>query len=540
MKKLFLFSIFTAALLCLSSCNEKSTVETTTATMTSSASETSTSSITTETVTTTASATKATTSVTSTTDTTPVTTPSFTHVDDIEPSFRNLIFEQYFMADWTFVEGFGYNERVEFSYNNDYYDGDVSYCKGFYSDKNGYYMLGFGGGVNHLYYIPASDTDTMYYCDDISILPTEDNILFTDRYRKENDNESYMYGNLGYIGYEKYMHKQGNKFREAVEKLFKEGFTDENSNEYIGLNIGAYGADYGDFIVPYSDNNRVIMRMFSRAALDEVEGIPEEKDSQYFEFTFDKKDGEWVVSEYRKVYRFEPVSADSQLSLSEQLEIVEEYFYGDWEYAGELYNYSTDSLTFRYDECCFYYGWLSFRSAYKVNDGYVIEYINGGVLECYFIPEDNTDILYSCMYDFIIDGIYADSSSSFKRVSNSEPVLETGEISALGFIKLCAELGEDFSDCFNQIMPPYYLYTDENGNTFTTERSMVFEAEKRYLVSLEENKVQLAVLFYDKDEYDASTDDPSVPDPTEYYFTLTFEKDNGEWSLISTEPYEVQ
>ncbi len=538
MKKLCVFTALVSALLCLSACDAEEKAETTT---TAASTTTVTEATTTEASEITS---VSTTTVTSTFPVTATTTtvikPGFTHVDDIEPSFGNLIFEQYFMADWTFVEGFGYNERVEFSYNNDYYDGDISYCKGFYSDENGYYMLGFGGGVNHLYYIPASDTDTMYYCDDTSILPTEDNVLFTDRYRKENEIESYMYGNLGYIGYEKFMNNKGGKFREAVEKLFKGGFTDENGNEYIGLNIGAYGADYGDFIVPYDDNNRVIMRMFSRAVLDEIEGIPQEEDSRYFEFTFEKMNGEWVVSEYRKVYRFEPVSADSQLSLSEQMEIVEKYFYGDWEYAGELENYSVDLLTLGYDECSFYYGWFSFHSAYEVNSGYVIEFIGGGILGCYFIPKDNTDVLYSCMYDFIIDGICAGRLNSFKRVSEEKPVLEKGEISALGFIKLCSELGEDFSDCFNQIMPPYYLYTDENGNTFTTERSMVFEAEKRYLVSFEENTVQLAVLFYDKEEYDASTDDPSVPDPTEYYFTLTFEKNNGEWSLISTEPYEVQ
>ena len=121
MKKLFLLSMLTVALLCLSSCKTEPITETTsTTTITSTASGTQSAEAATEDVTTTASAAEATTSATTTIVTTSVTKPTFIHVDDVEPSFNNLIFEQHFMADWTFVEGFGYSERVEFSYNNDY------------------------------------------------------------------------------------------------------------------------------------------------------------------------------------------------------------------------------------------------------------------------------------------------------------------------------------------------------------------------------------------------------------------------------------
>ncbi len=229
------------------------------------------------------------------------------------------------------------------------------------------------------------------------------------------------------------------------------------------------------------------------------------------------------------VFDYKELNTDTE----RQFEILEKYFYGVW---GEI------SLTYQDS----YFSFDGMRQPYSVSetdDVYLIPFIDGGVLSCMVIEKNAPDIMYCEAYDFEIGGVcIAESSHKRIRTENDEPKLCEGQISLLGQMKLENKLGNTFTDSFNSVQDK--PHTDKNGDTWVRGGSLELPVEKRYLVTYTDDKVELAVRYFNKNEFDAYFNYYDIPvgeredleqkAPTERYFILIFEKLGEAWEHTGT------
>lgn len=80
------------------------------------------------------------------------------------------IFEEHFYGEWTGVSDSGVEYELPLTYHKDCFGDPFNwsmYCTGFYSDEQGYYMMGINGGEGQCWYIPAYEPNRMYRYTDI-------------------------------------------------------------------------------------------------------------------------------------------------------------------------------------------------------------------------------------------------------------------------------------------------------------------------------------------------------------------------------------
>ncbi len=240
-----------------------------------------------------------------------------------------------------------------------------------------------------------------------------------------------------------------------------------------------------------------------------------------------------------EVYLFDYHSIDEFApSEKEQFEILENVFYGEWE-SDRIF----DDRFFTYRNCYFdFAGGCSPVCFMEIDEGYVLPYIHGGVLECFFIKKDNPSVMYNPHYDFIIGGITIDENTSkyHKESYSYSKEISVGKLSPLGQIKLNNIVGDNFKECLYDKLYNDCIFLDSNGTEWIYSLgAMGLPVEDRYLVSYSEDKVELGIRHFKKSEYDAYMDRELDDEPEVQYFVLVFEKKDGVWQYKNTyEPIE--
>ncbi len=218
----------------------------------------------------------------------------------------------------------------------------------------------------------------------------------------------------------------------------------------------------------------------------------------------------------------------------EQLEILENIFYGEWENKER-----NEERNLTYQDCYFSFANVCSPQCFmEIDEGYVLQYINGGVLECFFIQKINPSVMYSTYYDFNISGITIDESTVkyTRKAEKHSKEVSPGKISPLGQIKLSNMLGKNFDVCLNNTLTDSCSYTDENEIEWIYDiGGYGLPFEERYLVSYSESKCELAIRYFYKAELINFIDGNYETKPTTKYFVLTFEKDDEGWGCETQE-----
>lgn len=237
-----------------------------------------------------------------------------------------------------------------------------------------------------------------------------------------------------------------------------------------------------------------------------------------------------------KIYKFScDFAALSELG-EDNIAILEKSFYGTWRRSDEAdmsinmtYCESPFSFTNSYYPC----------GVYENNDIYYMAVINGGVAECYITEKNKPDVMYYTYYDFDIEGVRLDEViAAYERVSHKEnKTLNTGNLGYFGELKLFAE-NDGFSDVYCTLLSEDFI--DENGIEYTRSSSLDFPREKRFLVTYTHDKIDVALRFFNKAEFDSYTEAAGMGEsiePAEKYFILSFDKTDGKWVFSGRRSY---
>ena len=250
-----------------------------------------------------------------------------------------------------------------------------------------------------------------------------------------------------------------------------------------------------------------------------------------------------------------PVRGDQVHNLFdyEALEIFELKFYGLWKYEGESDHIS--DLQLRYSEDYFDYGHACYPcNIVETDELYALTYICGGELSCYAVFKNEPDVLYDCGYNLYngnLEGyewaVYINSRAPkyTDRHEMEMPFLRSGKLSNLGTHRLQFDLGEDFTEFYNETLlhdsgydgESYGGdgYIDENGTSWLIVSSMAYPRDTRYLVSYDyysNDSVTIGIPYYEKREYEAHDylgEDEEVS--WKKYFALEFTKKDGKWQV---------
>ncbi|MGN0595928.1 MAG: hypothetical protein ACI4J1_01175 [Ruminiclostridium sp.] len=80
------------------------------------------------------------------------------------------IFEEHFYGLWTGISDSGVEYELPLTYHKDCFGDPFNWsmcCTGFYSDEQGYYMMGINGGIGQCWYIPAYEPNRLYCYKDV-------------------------------------------------------------------------------------------------------------------------------------------------------------------------------------------------------------------------------------------------------------------------------------------------------------------------------------------------------------------------------------
>ena len=240
-----------------------------------------------------------------------------------------------------------------------------------------------------------------------------------------------------------------------------------------------------------------------------------------------------------EVYLFDYYSFDEIApSEKEQFEILENVFYGEWE-SDRIFN----DIFFTYQDCYFSFTNSCYPTCLmEIDEGYVLPYIAGGVVCCFFVNKNDLSVMYNAEYDFIIGGITIDENTAeYHKSSHSySKDISDGELSLLGQMKLNSIIGGNFEECLNGTLDEKPIFTDIDGTEWVYGLGTLGTPDQeRYLVSYSDDKVELGIRHFKKSEYDAYMDGELDDEPEERYFVLVFEKIDGVWQFKNTyEPIE--
>lgn len=243
-------------------------------------------------------------------------------------------------------------------------------------------------------------------------------------------------------------------------------------------------------------------------------------------------------------------------ALSEQVDILEKYFYGRW-CTDEEYHNGDPELVFSDRDDIFMHGIQGNIEVSEIETGYALYCLWGGVWACWYIDKSEPDKLYHridgvCFRakvtidddghifgDFLADDadmyldIYEMKNGSY---TYSRGVLGTqsgNEMSVLGQIELNCIYGVYFDKMTDMLKP----VTDESGKEWVyVSGGYGAPLETRYLLDRTDDSVTIAYAYYKNKEqlllhwYEL--------EGTERYYAFTFTRDsNGEWSVGEPKRY---
>lgn len=260
-------------------------------------------------------------------------------------------------------------------------------------------------------------------------------------------------------------------------------------------------------------------------------------------------------------------SVDFQITSDEAIKILEDNFYGTWKRTpatGGDYDTLTFTYNYDYDErnlMGFDFDFEGFHRPFAIgetDDIWYMECINSGESEVFVIEKSEPKVMYCTgliYYNGFDSSPAVDLSEDWvSRYEYEETLIDKtvrpGEISVLGLDKLLSIYGEDFERVLHENINSG-LWGDglrgDYGRHYITGDDVMTAKSRRYLVSRGENSVTLGIRFYEQTEYESYLnyeypadddgvevlDDNDEPQPpTEYYFAVTFTRnESGEWSV---------
>lgn len=431
--------------------------------------------------------------------------PSFEIPTDISLYSEDFsLFEKYFFGKW---EKIYLNDKIFNGPNN------VIYYNGYtYSEEHSYFSDGSDCGrlfyendkgcfmtydleddvIQTLVYIPADNTDIMY------IYSVSDEPLMSDSYY-------YICSRVG-----EYEDKGTALNYFGVLKLCREMDIDPvwlcsalnytySNGSFVYNNVPVYDAHkyFNKFAIRIIEQDKDLLRF---AVLCENENDNSHVNLYYYYcFTMNRVNGEWQSPvPDNNVGGFElPQDMPDTLDYG----IIEDYFIGEWT-NGE------DNIHFAYTDPTDGDS-PAIIAAFSDEAGwYAYTYDN----EVYFIPYSFTNYMYYCDLDcpeeYTLYQLYECATAE-------DYDLENRQLTALGWERLCHELGNSFAEAYVDLPDSF---TDENGSIWTA----VIDAEtgsNAYIevYSLSGNMIELIQEFASEDMMQ--------------HFIFTFEKSGSRWSF---------
>lgn len=209
-------------------------------------------------------------------------------------------------------------------------------------------------------------------------------------------------------------------------------------------------------------------------------------------------------------------------TLSEQVSIIEDVFYGEWE--------STDTGTFlmTYTGDHLNPDWSNVNYAVEKEDGWYLMETSGGCGQLYFVSKEDPETIYYYMdvtnEDIVKNSYYA--VYKLKSRGSKDRSISTGVISNIAMDKLEDMYGVDI-----WTVAPNELTYDGIDYTWV-QSSMFWGYGNVYLNELpSEDKIVFSRRYVENGIYDSEYYEMY---PRMRYFTFTTEKIDGEWTITDT------
>lgn len=386
--------------------------------------------------------------------------------------FDSGVFEDYFIGEWESEDG----AVVRYSYIGE--SGDPGFGGGIYSvsaKDDGYYLVYFSGGSGQVLFIPAEDSDSLYYYDSLGgISGTKPADAFFARVSsgsyadREITEGNYLSGAA--------LRRLDSEFGGALFTAYgdiSEGVLNDNEGREWAV-IPADGACYeAPRLLSLGESEVTLCIPFSLADDPEtVRGI-------YLEIVVNES-GSWLWSasdaDGRKYFL-----GNADLSFTEELEIYEQYFMGDWEDE----NYPENTFTLSYTEDIFDDGVTSRYSGYGNYGGCCVITADSLVRAGGTVPETGGEMIFAVytadtehMYCYADGSIDTEPYAVYRRTGAADASLpDRGRVTRLGMHKLMNERGgglpllflsaEQSVECggteYTDGGAPYYILSSSDG-----------------------------------------------------------------------------
>ncbi|MDE7194558.1 MAG: hypothetical protein K2O14_11400 [Oscillospiraceae bacterium] len=442
------------------------------------------------------------------------------------------VYENAFFGEWVCGDTV-YNNQVVFSYSEEPY-GMRTPFKG----RGGYYFDKISGGAGEMYYIPYSDTDTMYFYNEGNLI-YDDSIYgysttkrnYTLKYSrsdKQYDTELHDMMTLGSFGREKLFDMIGEDFSDEFWNVYYMDYIiDRNGVSWsIGLHNALMMSSFDPVLVSMDDDRVVISQAYIQSQLFEhgyYDDPSFEKGTlKNFILTFTKQDGAWKCNISDTGESIEEVNFSMDMSLFP-------YFIGVWS-DGEV-SYTLDFYNdFTEPDISWIYGfaetsteWLMKVHRVAIGRSDIIPIESGDAL--FVIEKDDPATTKVYRYaDALQKGEPLKTYTRQETLSQSLP--DRGYISIYGLYALIQAM--DSMDMEGSVITEYCISGSvvvESGERLYAEPSTGMSGKTEYVI-LERryDKIKIATTFYSgfSQHYD---------------YIVTFRRDNdGQWYMAAYEP----
>ncbi|MDE6032311.1 MAG: IseA DL-endopeptidase inhibitor family protein [Oscillospiraceae bacterium] len=444
------------------------------------------------------------------------------------------LYEDIFIGEWICDNDVIYNSRVVFSYSEEPYGMRTPY-KG----DTGYYFTKISGGAGELYYIPYSDTDTMYFYNEGVLLYDDSTFGYKTEKREYSwkysrsetqfDTELHDMMTLGSFGREKLFDKVGEDFRNAFRNVYNMDYIIDHDGVSwsSGLQGTLYLPSFDPVLVSMDDEHIVISQTYIQSYLFDDghydDAAFEKGTLKNFILTFTKQDGVWSCNITDAGESIEEVRFSMDMSLFP-------YFFGVWS-DGEV-SYTLDFYNdFLEPDISKIYGfaetsseWLMKVHRVAIGKSDIIPVESGDVL---FVIEKD-DPATTKVYEYAEAMQKGEPLRTYTRTQ--EPQItglpDRGYISIYGLYALI-QIMDSESDLERSVITEYCISGSvvvESGERLYTGPTTGMSVKSEYVI-LERSydKIKLATTFYS--------------DFTAYDYIVTFRKNNAdEWYLAAYEP----
>lgn len=220
-------------------------------------------------------------------------------IADHTGSFDFGLLERSFYGYWDIAQNnTGLSDKLEITYNSDFFIRGYVRPSCFYEDENCYYLLYMGGGMGQLLLIDKSNPDIMYSYTDIEMMdiPRDSGAVYIRNKGVDNALALQEGEAVSFLGLMKFIDDYG------FDLSAEDSFTDDEGYTWIH-GEAAWGEGYGDiYLNELNDNMVVFSKRYYREDLVQ-EAIAKREHSilydksvyQYYRITAEKQNGEYTT-----------------------------------------------------------------------------------------------------------------------------------------------------------------------------------------------------------------------------------------------------